>query len=154
MVAGLTPAAKAARTAFALPTVNSGSGEGLFLALTARILLFRMPARPGSPCAVPVGIRPRRLISLLTAVNRASISLSSSRLSAFGRSRGNKYRGASDDAISADGELGETFGSGSERPLVAVVANRSGVESVGSRFGIKQTMSCYQSRATGSWIRG
>ena len=97
---GLTPATKAARTAFALAAVNTlpldalpGRG-GAFLAVfpALAILSTRVALSIGSGALAVLasgGNRHRRFASSLTAASRVSISPSSSHLRAPGRSFGN-----------------------------------------------------------------
>jgi hypothetical protein len=82
---GLTPALKAARTAFSLPVVNepvpclAGAWRGCGLASAVGFSFARLG-----------GSRPRRSASVVTAANRASISALSNRLSAPAMSLGKK----------------------------------------------------------------
>ena len=79
---GLTPALKAARTAFNLPVVNEPAACSAGVASAVGFSFARL------------GIsRPRRSASVVTAASRASISALSSRFSAPARSWGKKWRG-------------------------------------------------------------
>jgi hypothetical protein len=129
---GLTPALKAARTAFSLPVVSEPAPSSA----GAR-------RRCGFASAVdfsfagPGGSRPRRSASVVTAASRVSISALSSRLSAPAKSLGRKWRccGA---WFSASGlPFGTAEGSAA---VIGGAENRSGVVSAGRRVGMPPTM--------------
>ena len=84
---GLTPALKAARTAFSLPVVNETPP---YSAASCRRCGFASATR--FSFAGLGGRRPRRSASVVTATSRASISTSSNRFSAPAKSFGNKWR--------------------------------------------------------------
>ena len=85
MALGLTPALKAARTAFSLPVVNKPVSS---LATAGRDRGFASAI--GFSFAGLDGSRPRRLASTVTAASSASISALSNRFSAPARSLGKK----------------------------------------------------------------
>src|SRR5215468_9490243 len=122
MALGLTPALKAARTAFSLPVVNkpvtslataSARGRGF-----ARAVGFSFVGLDGS--------RPRRSASAVTAASKASISALSNRFRAPTRSLGKKWRDC-EAALSASPlrcGMADCSGSGA----VGEAENRSGVK--------------------------
>ena len=134
MALGLTPALKAARTAFSLPVVNkpvtslataSARGRGF-----ARAVGFSFVGLDGS--------RPRRSASAVTAASKASISALSNRFRAPTRSLGKKWRDC-EAALSASPlrcGMADCSGSGA----VGEAENRSGVKSAGRRVGMVPTM--------------
>jgi hypothetical protein len=101
---GLTPALKAARTAFSLPVVNEPVPAG------------RIFDRLG-------GSRRRRSASVVTAASRASISALSSRFSAPARSLGKKWRGRG----AASGSGAFAVGDSENRSGVASAERRVGM---------------------------
>ena len=84
---GLTPALKAARTAFSLPVVNEPAPSS---AASWRRCGFALAT--GFSFAGLGGRRPRRSASVVTAASSASISTSSNRFSASAKSFGKKWR--------------------------------------------------------------
>ena len=84
---GLTPALKAARTAFSLPVVNEPAPSS---AASWRRCGFA--SATGFSFAGLGGRRPRRSASVVTAASSASISTSSNRFSAPAKSFGKKWR--------------------------------------------------------------
>ena len=84
---GLTPALKAARTAFSLPVVNKPA-----LSSAAALRRCGFASATGFSFAGLGGSRPRRSASTVTAVSSASISTSSNRFSAPAKSVGKKWR--------------------------------------------------------------
>jgi hypothetical protein len=121
---GLTPALKAARTAFSLPVVKPVPS----LATAWRGRGFASAV--GFSFAVD-GSRPRRSASAVTAARRESISASSNRFSAPARSLGRKWR---DCEAASSGSLllcGMAECSGSGAFAVGGAENRSGVASTG-----------------------
>ena len=130
---GLTPALKAARTAFSLPVVNEPVRSP---AASWRRCVFA--SATGFSFAEPGGRRPRRSASVVTAASSASISTSSNRFSAPARSSGKKLR-CCEARVSG---LALPFGT-AEGPAAVMVGraeNRSGVVSVGRRVGMPPTM--------------
>jgi hypothetical protein len=130
---GLTPALKAARTAFSLPVVNE---PGPSWAASWRRCGFA--SATGFSFAGLGGHRPRRSASVVTAASSASISTSSNRLSAPAKSFGKKWRCC---AAKLSGPA-LPFGT-AEGPAVVTVGraeNRSGVVSAGRRVGMPPTM--------------
>ena len=87
IAAGLTPALKAARTAFSLPVVNEPAPSS---AASWRRCGFA--SATGFSFAGPGGRRPRRSASVVTAASSVSISTSSNRFSAPAKSFGKKWR--------------------------------------------------------------
>ena len=129
---GLTPALKAARTAFSLPVVNeptpssAASWRRCGFASATRFSFARLGGR-----------RPRRPASVVTAANSAPISTSSNRFSAPARSSGKKWRCC------------EARLSGPALPLgTAGTEKRSGVVSAGRRVGIPQLCRRWLTAAT------
>jgi hypothetical protein len=91
---GAIPALKAARTAFTWPLVSESTATCAGRTLEDSFL-FRDPLGVGSSNALaarPDGSLPRRLASSSAATRSDASSPSSSRLSALGRSFGNRYR--------------------------------------------------------------
>ena len=129
---GLTPALKAARTAFSLPVVNESARSS---AASWRRCVFA--SATGFSFAGLGGRRPRRSASVVTAASSASISTSSNRFSAPAKSVGKRWRCC--EARLSGPAL--PFGT-AEGPAVVTVGraeNRSGVVSVGRR-GMPPTM--------------
>ena len=130
---GLTPALKAARTAFSLPVVNEPAPSW---AASWRRCGFA--SATGFSFAELGGRRPRRSASVVTAASSASISTSSNRFSAPAKSFGKKWRCC--EARLSGPAL--PFGT-AESPAAVVVGraeNRSGVVSAGRRVGMPPTM--------------
>ena len=139
---GLTPALKAARTAFSLPVVNEPAPSS---AASWRRCGFA--SATGFSFAGLGGRRPRRSASVVTAASSASISTSSNRFSAPAKSFGKKWRccearlsGPALPFGTAEGPAAVTFG-GAE--------NRSGVVSAGRRVGMPPTMPPVADRGNG-----
>ena len=129
---GLTPALKAARTAFSLPVVNEPAPSS---AASWRRCGFASATR--FSFAGLGGRRPRRSASVVTAASSASISTSSNRFSAPARSCGKKWRCC------------EARLSGPALPLeTAGTEKRSGVVSAGRRVGIPQLCRRWLTAAT------
>ncbi len=130
---GLTPALKAAHTAFSLPVVNEPAPSSA--ASRCRCVFA---SATGFSFAGLGGRRPRRSASMVTAASRASISTSSNRLSAPARSSGKKWR------CCEAGLFGPALPFGTaEGPAAATVGGaekRSGVVSAGRRVGMPPTM--------------
>lgn len=130
---GLTPALKAARTAFSLPVVNEPAPSS---ATSWRRCGFA--SATGFSFAGLGGRRPRRSASVVTAASSASISTSSNRFSAPARSSGKKWR------CCEAGLFGPALPFGTaEGPAAVTVGraeNRSGVVSAGRRVGMPPTM--------------
>jgi hypothetical protein len=128
MTAGLTPALKAARTAFSLPFLSNLAPSSAAGSTAC-----------GSGASVDASFdgdsvtRPRRLASAVTAARRASISASSSRASAPAKSLGRKWRGC-EARLSCPALVVWTVGR-SDGFVVVEVENRSGV-SVDRRAGM------------------
>ena len=132
---GLTPALKAARTAFSLPVVNEPAACPAGVASAVGFSFARLG-----------GSRPRRSASVVTAASRASISALSSRFSAPARSWGKKWRGGA--RLPALALLcGTARGSGAL--AVGGAENRSGVVSAGRRVGMTPTMPPASDRGNG-----
>ena len=128
---GLTPALKAARTAFSLPVVNEPAPSS---AASWRRCGFA--SAPGFSLARLGGRRPRRSASVVTAASSASISTSSNRFSAPAKSFGKKWR-CCKAGLSGPGL---PFGT-AESPAAVTVdgsENRSGVGTAGRRVGMPQ----------------
>ena len=130
---GLTPALKAARTAFSLPVVNETAPSS-----PASWRRCGFASATGFSFAGLGGRRPRRSASVVTAASSASISTSSNRFSAPAKSFGKKWRrckaklsGTALPFGTAEGPAAVT-GGGTEK--------RSGVVSAGRRVGIPPTM--------------
>ena len=87
IAAGLTPALKAARTAFNLPVVNGPAPSS-----EAPWRLGGFASATGFSFAGLGGRRPRCSASVVTAASSASISTSSNRFSAPAKSFGKKWR--------------------------------------------------------------
>ena len=85
MAEGLTPALKAARTAFSFPFVRPPATSST---------VVRRPAVFASACSCGLATQPRRSASAVTAASKVSISALSSRLSDLARFFGNKCRGS------------------------------------------------------------
>jgi hypothetical protein len=129
----LTPALKAARTAFSLPVVNEPAPTS-----TASWRRCVFASATGFSFAGMGGRRPRRSASVVTAASSASISTSSNRFSAPARSSGKKWR------CCEAGLFGPALPFGTaEGPAAVTVGraeNRSGVVSAGRRVGMPPTM--------------
>jgi len=132
IVEGLTPALKAARTAFSLAVgkeakrSSTGAWRGCGFALT------------GTFASIRLGSRPRRSASAVIAASSASISLSSSRFSAPARFLGNRG-GGGETRLLGLALLSETA-CGSGGFAVGRAENRSGVGSTDRRVGMMPTM--------------
>jgi hypothetical protein len=120
---GAIPALKAARTAFTWPLVSESTTTCAGRTLEDSVL-FRDPLGVGSSDAARLdGSSPRRFASSSAAARSDASSPSSSRLSALGRSFGNRYR--REDAAMSTAACGEEIwfaGSGADAS-----ENRSGV---------------------------
>ena len=138
---GLTPALKAARTAFSLPVVNEPAPSS-----EASWRRFGFASATGFSFAGLGGRRPRRSASVVTAASSASISTSSSRFSAPAKSFGKKWR-CCEARLS-----GPTLSFGTaEGPAAATVGraeNRSGVVPAGRRVGMPQLCRRWLTAAT------
>ena len=139
---GLTPALKAARTAFSLPVVNEPAPSW---GASRRRCGFALAT--GFSFAGLGGRRPRRSASVVTAASSASISTSSNRFRAFGQVLGKKWRccearlsGPALPFGTAEGPAAVTFG-GAE--------NRSRVVSAGRRVGMPPTVTPAADRGNG-----
>jgi hypothetical protein len=139
---GLTPALKAARTAFSLPVVNEPAPSS---AASWRRCGFA--SATGFFFAGLDGRRPRRSASVVTAASSVSISTSSNRFSAPAKSFGKKWRccearlsGPALPFGPAEGPAAVTVG-GAEK--------RSGVVSAGRRVGMPPTMPSVAHRGNG-----
>ncbi len=124
ILGGVIPALKAARTAFTWPRVSERT------ACAGRTLedsfFFRDPLGVGSSLALaarPDGSLPRRFASSSAATRSDASSTSSSRLSALGKSFGNRYR-RNDAAMSTAAVGEETWLAGDASE------NRSGVATI------------------------
>ena len=129
---GLTPALKAARTAFSLPVVNERAPSS---AASWRRCGFA--SATGFSFAGLGGRRPRRSASVVTASSSASISTSSNRFSAPAKFFGKKWR-CCEARLS-----GPALPFGTEGPAAVAgggAENRSGVASAGRRLGMPSTM--------------
>jgi hypothetical protein len=138
---GLTPALKAARTAFSLPVVKPtpcsvGAWRGCGLASAV-----------GLPFARLGGSRPRRAASVVTAASKASISALSSRFGAPARSWGKKWRGCESRLPALAFLFGTARGSGAL--AVGGAENRSGVVSAERWVGMMPTMPPASDRGNG-----
>jgi hypothetical protein len=130
---GLTPALKAARTAFSLPVVNEPAPSS---ARAWRGCGFASAV--GFSFAGFSGSRPRRSASVVTAASRASISALSSRFSAPAKSLGKKWRGCEAELSGSALPCGTAGCSGAF--AVGGAENRSGVVSADRRVGMMPTM--------------
>ena len=123
----MTPALKAARTAFSFPVVNEPAPSS---ATSWR--RCGLASATGFSFAGLGGRRPRRSASVVTAASSASISASSNRLNAPARSLGKKWRGCkarlSGTALPFGAAEGPAAGA------VGGAENRSGVVSAGRRI--------------------
>jgi hypothetical protein len=126
---GLTPEMNAARTALSLPVVNEPAPPSAAGRFEADATVFD---------AERVGLRPRRSASLVTAVRRLSISVSSKRFSAPARSWGKKWPG-SEARLSAWVLLCGIAG-GSGALAVGLAEKRSSVVSARRLVGMTPTM--------------
>ena len=126
---GLTPALKAARTAFSLPVVNEPAPSS---AASWRRCGFALAT--GFSFAGLGGRRPRRSASVVTAASSASISTSSNRFSAPAKSFGKKWRCG--EARLSGPVLPFGTAEGSAAVTVGGAENRSGVVSAGRRVGM------------------
>ena len=133
---GLTPALKAARTAFSLPVVNEPAACPAGVASAVGFSFARLG-----------GSRPRRSASVVTAASRASISALSSRFSAPARSWGKKWRGGEARLPALALLCGTARGSGAL--AVGGAENRSGVVSAERRVGMTPTMPPASDRCNG-----
>jgi hypothetical protein len=131
---GLTPALKAARTAFSLPVVNEPPP---YSAACWRRCGFALAT--GFSFAGLGGRRPRRSASVRTAASSASISTSSNRFSAPAKSFGKKWRCG--EARLSGPALPFGIAEGSAAVTVRGAENRSGVVSACRRVGMPPTMS-------------
>ena len=141
IAAGLTPALKAARTAFSLPVVNEVAPSS-----AASRCRCGFASATGFSCAGLGGRRPRRSASVVTAASSSLISTSSNRFSAPARSSGKKWRCC--EARLSGPAL--PFGT-AEGPAAATVGgaeNRSGVVSAGRRVGMPQLCRRWLTAAT------
>ena len=130
---GLTPALKAARTAFSLPVVNETPPSS-----PASWRRCGFASATGFAFAGLGGRRLRRSDSVVTAASSALISTSSNRVSAPAKSFGKKWRRC-EARLSGPALL---FGT-AEGPAAVTVdgtENRSGVVSAGRRVGMPPTM--------------
>ena len=136
MALGLTPALKAARTAFSLPVVNKPVPSLAIASARGR----GFASGVGFSFAGLDGSRPRRPASAVTAASNASISVLSNHFTAPARSLGKKWRDC--EAASSGSPLlcGMAECSGSGAFAVGGAENRSGVESTGGRVGLVPTM--------------
>ena len=125
---GLTPALKAARTAFSLPVVNETPP---YSAASWRRCGFASATR--FSFAGLGGRRPRRSASVVTATSRASISTSSNRFSAPAKSFGKKWRCCEARLF---GPLPFGTAEGSAAVTVGGAENRSGVVAAARRVGM------------------
>ena len=130
---GLTPALKAARTAFSLPVVNEPAPSS---AASWRRCGFA--SATGFSFAGLGGRRPRRSASVVTAASSASISTSSNRFSAPAKSFGKKWRCC--EARLSGPALPFGTAEGPAAVTVGRAENRSGVVSAGRRVGMPPTM--------------
>ena len=139
---GLTPALKAARTAFSLPVVNEPPP---YSAASWRRCNFALAT--GFSFGGLGGRRPRRSASLRTAASSASISTSSNRFSAPAKSFGKKWRCGG--ARLSGPALPFGTAEGSAAVTVGGAENRSGVVSAGRRVGMPPTMPPVAHRGNG-----
>ena len=130
---GLTPALKAARTAFSLPVVNECAPSS---AASWRRCGFA--SATGFSFAGLGSRRPRRSASVVTAANSVSISRSSNRISAPAKSFGKKWR-CCEARLSGPALPFETA-EGPAAVTVGEAENRSGVVSASRRVGMPPTM--------------
>jgi hypothetical protein len=143
MIDGLMPAMKAARTAFVFPTLSAGTASSEAVGASEEAGFFS-PAGRGTLSTAGLtsagfigalvtsgGNRPRCVASAVTAASSVSISPSPSRLSAPGRSFGNRYPTGAGGLIDSTSALGAIFRSAGA--LLAAAANKSGVGSFGRR---------------------
>jgi hypothetical protein len=142
---GLTPALKAARTAFSLPVVNEPAPSS---AASWRRCGFA--SATGFSFAGLGGRRPRRSASVVTAASSASISTSSNRFSAPAKSFGKKWRCG--EATLSGPALPFGTAEGPAAVTVGGAENRSGVVSAGRRVGMPPTMPPVAHRGNG-WQR-
>ena len=138
---GLTPALKAARTAFSLPVVNEPAPSS---AASWRRCGFA--SATGFSFAGLGGRRPRRSASVVTAASSASISTSSNRFSAPAKSFGKKWRCC--EARLSGPALPFATAEGPAAVTVGGAENRSGVVSVGRRVGMPQLCRWWLTAAT------
>jgi hypothetical protein len=138
---GLTPALKAARTAFSLPVLNKP-------ALSSAVALRRCSFASGSGLSFAGlgGSRPRRSASAVTAVSSSSISTSSNRFSAPAKSVGKKWRCCEARLCGPALPIGTVEGPAAF--TVGRAENRSGVVPEGRRFGMPQLCRRWLSAAT------
>jgi hypothetical protein len=139
---GLTPALKAARTAFSLPVVNEPPP---YSAASWRRCNFALAT--GFSFGGLGGRRPRRSASLRTAASSASISTSSNRFSAPAKSFGKKWRCC--EARPSGPALPFATAEGPAAVTVGGAENRSGVVSAGRRVDIPPTMPPVAHRGNG-----
>ena len=128
---GLTPALKAARTAFSLPVVNEPAPSS-----AASLRRCGFASATGFSFAGLGGSRPRRSASVVTAASSASISTSSNRFSAPARSVGKKWRCC--EARLSGPALPVGTAEGPAAVTVGRAENRSGVVPAGRRVGMPQ----------------
>ena len=138
---GLTPALKAARTAFSLPVVNEPAPSS---AASWRRCGFA--SATGFSFAGLGGRRPRRSASMVTAASSASISTSSNRFSAPAKSFGKKWRCC--EARLSGPALPFGTAEGPAAVTVGRAENRSGVVSAGRRVGMPQLCRRWLTAAT------
>ena len=138
---GLTPALKAARTAFSLPVVNEPAPSS---AASWRRCGFA--SATGFSFAGLGGRRPRRSASVVTAASSASISTSSNRFSAPAKSFGKKWRCC--EARLSGPALPFGTAEGPAAVTVGGAENRSGVVSAGRRVGMPQLCRRWLTAAT------
>ena len=138
---GLTPALKAARTAFSLPVVNEPAPSS---AASWRRCGFA--SATGFSFAGLGGRRPRRSASVVTAASSASISTSSNRFSAPAKSFGKKWRCC--EARLSGPALPFGTAEGPAAVTVGGAENRSAVVSVGRRVGMPQLCRWWLTAAT------
>ena len=138
---GLTPALKAARTAFSLPVVNKPA-----LSSAAALRRCGFALATGFSFSGLGGSRPRRSASTLTAASSASISTSSNRFSAPAKSVGKKWRCCEARLPGPALPVGTVEGPAAF--TVGRAENRSGVVSAGRRVGMPQLCRRWLTAAT------
>ena len=138
---GLTPALKAARTAFSLPVVNKPA-----LSSAAALRRCGFASATGFSFAGLGGSRPRRSASTVTAVSSASISTSSNRFSAPAKSVGKKWRCCEARLPGPALPVGTVEGPAAF--TVGRAENRSGIVSAGRWVGMPQLCRRWLTAAT------
>jgi hypothetical protein len=135
---GLTPALKAARTAFSLPVVKPALVVALRRSSFASASWFGFFGLGG--------VRPRRSDSTVTAVSSASISPSSNRFRAPAKSVGKEWRRCEAKLPGPALPIGTVEGPAAL--TVGRAENRSGVVPEGRRFGMPQLCRRWLAAAT------